>query len=208
MNGTSRERGLRGAGGTAVQDRGSCHRTSPPSNPTPVPAMIQWLLRVLAQTWKSCVPGPPGATCRHRRRPSALALALPRSHHPSSLQRPVYRHHPPNICCIQGLAFVVLKMAWELTRQRWIRTINSKFIYGLVVGFHPLSRALPVMWMAWMMQVDKQEPPHVHHPAPIIHLAARVSNKKTDMFVPRAATVEPHHFCHRDGTLRTPDEPL
>lgn len=143
MNGTSRERGLRGAGGTAVQDRGSCHRTSPPSNPTPVPAMIQWLLRVLAQTWKSCVPGPPGATCRHRRRPSALALALPRSHHPSSLQRPVYRHHPPNICCIQGLAFVVLKMAWELTRQRWIRTINSKFIYGLVVGFHPLSRALP-----------------------------------------------------------------
>lgn len=143
MNGTSRERGLRGAGGTAVQDRGSSHRTSPPSNPTPVPAMIQWLLRVLAQTWKSCVPGPRvppvvigGAHQRWRWRSRG-------SHHPSSLQRPVYRHHPPNICCIQGLAFVVLKMAWELTRQRWIRTINSKYIYGLVVGFHPLSRALP-----------------------------------------------------------------
>jgi hypothetical protein len=61
------------------------------------------------------------------------------SHHPSSLQRPVYRHHPPNICCIQGLAFVVLKMAWELTCQRWIRTINSKYIYGLVVGSPPPS---------------------------------------------------------------------
>lgn len=181
VNGTSRERGLRGRGGHSGTGQGLLSSEIFPLQRNPCSGNDPMVVARSRSNLEILRARPPGCHLSSSAAPISAGAGAPRlPGQPSSvifattcLSSPPARHF-----CIQGLAFVVLKMAWELTRQRWIRTINSKYIYGLVVGFHPLLELFSVMWMAWMMQVDKQEPlHHVHHPAPMIHLAAASPTK-------------------------------
>lgn len=98
MNGTSRERGLRGRGGHSNTGQGLL-----PSEISPPPT-------------EPLFGQPPNGCCAFSLKLGNPACPAPRvppvviggahqrwrwrshgSHHPSSLQRPVYRHHPPNI---------------------------------------------------------------------------------------------------------------
>jgi hypothetical protein len=95
-------------------------------------------------------------------------------------------------------------MTWELTRRRWLRAINSRFIYGRIVSCSSAPCPLPAPLACLHLNA-------IHPPSTLTarHRSLLPQSQQLLTRMPRlSAAIACHHLLCRDGPLRPAHQPV